>query len=447
MLRAFAIFVCALVVLVLFRLNRDPDRKTSKALWIPVAWLLIIGSRTVSQWLGLAPTDAEQAIVEGNPVDRLIYLGLLMAGVVVLLRRGRAALALLQGNAVIVLYFCYCGASVAWSDYPDVAFKRWIKALGDITMVLIVLSDPDWLTALKRVLTRAGFILLPFSLVFDMFRQHSIMNGAPHWIGLTTNKNTFGVDCLVFGLGSLWCFLEAYKAREVTGRSGPLIAQGSMVLLSLLLVWEANSMTSLSCLLMSGTVMLLTAKPRGRMFIHLLVAAVLAVSFSALFLNLGSGLVENLGRDATLTGRTELWKQLFKMIVNPMFGAGFESFWLGQRLRTLWDTFPWRPNEAHNGYLEVLLNLGWAGLTLLGYIMLRGYRIAVKAVGSHFRAGNLRLAFFVAAAAYSFTEAGFRQLDPIWIAALLAVTVICEVPHEATADGALKCRDVLMEPA
>jgi exopolysaccharide production protein ExoQ len=440
-------FGCALVVLVLFRINRDPNRRTSKALWIPVAWLLIIGSRSVSQWLGFAPADAEQAIVEGNPLDRLVYLGLLMAGVAVLLSRGRAVLALLRGNAVILLYFFYCGASVAWSDYPDVAFKRWIKALGDITMVLIVLSDPDWLTALKRVLTRAGFVLLPFSLVFDMFRQHSILNGAPHWIGLTLNKNTFGVDCLVFGLGSLWCFLEAYELRPQSGRSGPLLAYGSMVLLALLLVWEANSMTSLSCLLMSGTVMVLTAKPRTRMFIHAVVAAVLAVSFSALFLNVGSGLVENLGRDATLTGRTELWKQLVGMIVNPMFGAGFESFWLGQRLKTLWDTFPWRPNEAHNGYLEVLLNLGGIGVVILLYMMVRGYRTAVKAVVSHFRAGNLRLAFFVAAAAYSFTEAGFRQLDPIWIAALLAFTVICELPHEATADGPLKCGNVLMEPA
>ena len=37
----------------MFLLNRDRKAKTSIALWIPVMWLLIAGSRAVSQWMAV----------------------------------------------------------------------------------------------------------------------------------------------------------------------------------------------------------------------------------------------------------------------------------------------------------------------------------------------------------------------------------------------------------
>jgi len=341
----------------------------------------------------------------------------------------------LRANGPILLFFFYTALSIVWSDYPDVAFKRWIKGVGDIVMVLIVLTDPNRLTAFKRLLARVGFLLLPFSILFDLYREHSVWNGNLHWKGVTTHKNLLGVDCLVFGLGSLWCFIESYYDRDDSRRVGKLLAHGTVILLAIFLAWQADSMTSVSCLLMASAVLVVTIRARRPAFVHMLVAAVLSVAFSALFLHVGTGFVEDLGRDLTLTGRTELWGRLLSMVVNPIFGSGFESFWLGGRLRTLWSIYPWNPNEAHNGYLEVYLNLGWTGLVLLAFILLRGYRSIVGEVHRHARASNLKLAFFVASLAYSFTEAGFRELFPLWIVLLLAVTVIPASDHKSPAQG------------
>jgi len=36
-------------------------------------------------------------------------------------------------------------------------------------------------------------------------------------------------------------------------------------------------------------------------------------------------------------------------------------------------------NEAHNGYLEVYLNLGWVGVGLIGLILMKGYSNVVTA--------------------------------------------------------------------
>jgi O-antigen ligase len=78
-------------------------------------------------------------------------------------------------------------------------------------------------------------------------------------------------------------------------------------------------------------------------------------------------------------------------------------------------------NEAHDGYIEVYLNLGWIGVCLISLVLISGYRRAVAAFRLNPSIGGLMLAYIIAAAVYSITEAGFRMLDPVWIFLLLAV--------------------------
>ena len=117
------------------------------------------------------------------------------------------------------------------------------------------------------------------------------------------------------------------------------------------------------------------------------------------------------------------------MIVNPLFGTGFESFWLGERLEKLYRLYWFHPTQSHNGYFEVFLNLGWTGLFLLGLVMVWGYRDIVGGLRRDPQTNGLRLAYFVVAAIYNLTEHAFRELHPVWIAFLLAVTAVPEAPH------------------
>jgi O-antigen ligase len=135
-----------------------------------------------------------------------------------------------------------------------------------------------------------------------------------------------------------------------------------------------------------------------------------------------------LGRQSNFTGRTDIWAAVIYAAGNPVIGTGFESFWISPNqlvfARILADKGWWHPeglNEAHDGYLEVYLNLGWIGVCLMSFILIGGYRRAIAAFRLHRSVGGVTLAYIIAAAVYSITEAGFRMMDPMWIFLLLAV--------------------------
>jgi len=88
----------------------------------------------------------------------------------------------------------------------------------------------------------------------------------------------------------------------------------------------------------------------------------------------------------------------------------------------------WHPNEAHNGYIEIFLNLGSLGLALLAGVMVKGYQNIMVALRRNVDTGTLRLAYFVTALAYNFTESAFRMIDPVWIVFVVAVTAVPDVP-------------------
>ncbi len=427
----FATLVFGFGILVLFVLYRDPKSRPSSALWLPTIWILLAGSRMVSAWLhGSPPPETASQVGEGNPLDRMVLTMLMLAGIIVLVCRFQRVVRVLRMNWPLLAFFGYCGASTLWSATPELAMKRWFKAIGDVVMVLIILTDRNRMEAIKRIIARAGFILMPLSVLLIEFypnlgRVYSVEDAIVTYTGATNNKNLLGIICMLVGLGCVWLILKTLHDNRRKIRQ--LIALGVTLATVLWLFAVANSMTPLVCFLM-GSSLIVFVKVSGRnrpSDVH--IAMGIMVSLAALLFVFPEVLVSAIhlvGRNSTLTGRTDLWKTLLAMDTHPLFGTGFESFWLGNRLNHIWAIYPWHPNEAHNGYLEVYLNLGLAGVALLFSLLATGYRHLIAVYRRDPEAGSLRLAYFAAALVYNFAEAGFRMLDPMWIFFLLAIIAV-----------------------
>ncbi len=417
----------------LFYLAREKGADTSKALWIPLLWLLIVASRPVSMWLHInREITLEDRYTEGSPLDATYYAMLLVAGLLTLNRRWARIKGFLQANLPILLFFFYCGLSIVWADAPAIAAKRWIKAVGDLVMVLVVLTDPNPALAIRRIFERMGFVLLPLSILFIWFlpsmgTSYDQIDHVTMYFGVTTFKNLLGVTSMFCGLGALWSFLGVFQVRAAPNRLRLLIAHAMVILMAVWLIVKADSMTSLSCLGLAGAVMVLASAPwvvRRPAVVFLLVAGAAGMALFALFLDTGGSMLQSIGRNSTLTGRTQIWAAVLAQHINPVLGTGFESFWMGNRLQSVWSLSQVGIEEAHNGYLELYLNLGWAGLTLLGLLIVSGYRNALDLFQREPAAGRLRVALLTCGMIYSCTEAGFRMMSPVWIGFLLAITAV-----------------------
>jgi O-antigen ligase len=317
---------------------------------------------------------------------------------------------------------------VLWSDFSVVSLKRWIKEVGTLVMVLVVLSDPNHDEAVKTVFRRCAYVLLPLSVLFikyypDLGRAYSPWTGEVGYSGVTVGKNSLGVLCLIFGMFFVWNFVTSSSKKGIAADKQRLLIHAIILIMIFWLFAKANSATSLVCfiigvcMIVGSRMRILRANPRS--FVRYVMVAGLIVFAFVTILDMSKTLVLNLGRDETLTGRTDLWRELVKVDINPFIGTGYESFWLGDRAAKLWQKYSFHPNQSHNGYLETYLNLGVMGLFLLAGVVVSAYRKIRQGLELDFDFGAFCLALLIIILLHNITEASFQGLSLMWFVFLL----------------------------
>jgi O-antigen ligase len=426
---ATASLICAIGIAGLFYLDKGEKPRVSWALLIPAVWMILNTTHPLSFWLGMSSMGSytTEAYVEGNPFDRNVALVLQIAALIVLWGKSAKVKAVLRKNRLILVYFSFCLVSVLWSDFPFVTFKRWIKAIGDVEMVLVILSELDPFAALTRIMTRMGFFLFPLSILFIRFYPDLGRRPTNSWtqepVGVTQQKNELGIMCMMYGIFFLWMLLSVYRERKRPGRWRHMLAYGTIIAISAYLLYLCNSTTSIVGFASSaGVVWLASRRPVRPTLVQFAVLAVLGLSVIALFFDPGGGLVQSLGKDPTLTGRKDIWALVLGLHTNPWIGTGFETFWLGSRLEFMLNALVNLPiNEAHNGWIEVYLNLGWAGICFIALLVVTAYRRTIFYIRQEPEKGCLFLGFLICALFYSFSEAGFRFGTVSWVFLLLVI--------------------------
>jgi exopolysaccharide production protein ExoQ len=411
---------------IVFLFRRDIREKSgvTGALWVPFLWMLIICSRPVSYWLKIFGLHVAGpiSVEEGSTLDACFYFVLMAAGIYVLSKRKVRLAEFTRNNGWLIAFLLYCFLAIFWSDFPFVAFKRWIKILGHPIMVLIVFTEPDPEEALRRLMKRCAYIIVPISILLIKYYP-TIGRTAGPWAtasantGIAPGKNALGVDCLVVGLFFFWHLLNTWRTEKGKTRRNELVLAGGFLAMVWWLLLKAQSSTSLASLIVGIlAIVLLGLRSVNKKLIGMYVLAgiVILLVAEATF-GISSILIQSLGRDPTLTGRTELWRELLAFHTNPIFGTGFESFWLGERLEPLWEAHWWHPTEAHNGYLEIYLSLGLIGLFLLVVLFIATFRKIRLELLRNFDWGRFRLGFLGAIIFYNLTESSFKSLHPLWL--------------------------------
>jgi O-antigen ligase len=437
--RQLALLLCTTFVLFLLRLERRGSAGVSTALWIPTLWMLAIASKPLGTWFGMTG-QAEL----GSPLDRFVLVCLGVAGMVVLARRRYDWSGALRGQGWLLALLAYMLVSSLWSDITLISVRRWGREAIVPIMALVIMSEANPRQALESLWRRSAYILIPFSLLLIKYYpafgvDYGRWSGLQMWIGVTVHKNTLGRLCLVSALFLLWAVFRSWRDRGSPAAAGRYRVSADVVVLLITLFLlngpeNAYSATSIGTFALGATSLLGLAWLRKR---RLMIPQAVLLGVVVLFIGLGvsapflegsslATVSSTLGRDETLTGRTVTWGDLIPVVKSrPLLGSGFGSFWTTSR-RELYEM-----SNGHNGYLDVLLELGWLGLAFYFAWLLSCTRRFHRTLAQDYDWGALTICFLLMVVVYNTTESALNSLAEQLTAVVALASVV--VPYEPNA--------------
>jgi exopolysaccharide production protein ExoQ len=401
----------------LLRFDPAEDSKISLALWVPVLSMIIAGSRNPSQWLSGQVGMSIAGFEEGNSLDRTISSVLILLAIAILMSRSFKWGGFFALNLPLIAFVSFALVSACWSDFPVVTLKRWFRDLGNYLVIFVVLSDPRPLEAVRVVLRRLSYWLVPLSILLikyysNLGRRYSIWTGSVEYVGAATSKNMLGLVCLISGLFFFWDTVTRWPEHKRRRTKRIILVNFAFIAMTLWLLHLAHSTTSNVCLFL-GCLVIAAAHSRvfrrNSMILKLMIPASFCLYLILDFaLDMNGSMAGAVGKDPTLTDRTHIWAFLLAMHTNPLVGTGYQTFWIGPRLEYFWkNSGLGHLNEAHNGYLEVYLELGLVGVALLIGLLVASYLAICRKLTLHPSLAILGLAAWLALIFYNMSEAAF----------------------------------------
>jgi len=335
--------------------------------------------------------------------------------------------------------------SVLWSAAPEVTLRRSIALIGTTLLGVYMAMRFDLREQLRLVAWALGtgaLLSLLFALALPAYGVASVESlpsesseAAQGWRGVYQCKNCLGLPMALGALVFMLLGLSEHRYRWISWAGFSL---------SVILLLLSNSKTSL---VVFTCVLLLLPLYRGLRWpysiaVPFLISGVLLLGSAALWGLANEGTVLGLlNRDVTLTGRTDVWSAVLDMIwERPWLGYGYEAFWQGWEGPSAYVSIVvgFAPSHAHNGLLNLWLNLGLLGVVAFALGFLRTSVRAVQWARLGKVGGVWPLAYLTYLLLYSVTEVTILTRNSItWV---LYVTVVLSMsrnrakpPRESTA--------------
>lgn len=305
-----------------------------------------------------------KAVAEGSPLIRALWT---LFYIVVLLRAipyRHQFLALIRSNKIIVSLALFSVASTIWSIEPRITLLRSFSLVVTTLIGIdfaIHYSIPRQVRMLCIVLGMVVLLGLVAQVCFPGFIPILDWNAEGAWSGAFSYKNVWARLVVLTTIVFLCHFRYSRFA-------GPLVIL--LIVAAVALILAARSMGGLVVLIATLAIIRLFSVLQWRpTILAMTVLAGLAIAIPATHFVLSNpGRVTGLlGRDPTLTGRTDIWPfALHSIARSPFLGHGYDAFWSpsAQDAAQIRSAVHWDTPNAHNGYIDVTLDLGFAGLIL-----------------------------------------------------------------------------------
>lgn len=328
--------------------------------------------------LFVSPDAKSDAVPVYNPFDSIsslfqqfIYLTTLL----LLLARWKSSLKTALRYPLIWLLPGMALISFLWSDFSSWSLQKGITTIQTTYFGLYMASRFNLKQQLQMLAWALGIVAV-FSLLFNLALPGAAIEAGANagaWRGPFTQKNILARLMVLTAIVFLLLVLENRKHRYWLWGTFSL---------SIFLILMTGSKTALLLFLMVVMLMPLYKALRWQdtKIIPLIIILVLVTGSIAVFV-IGNweNILLSLGRDTTLSGRTNLWEgALEKIAERPWLGYGYQGFWQeGGGAEMIWKAEGYKPPHAHNGFINITLDLGLVGLFLFLLTIATNYLRAI----------------------------------------------------------------------
>lgn len=345
-----------------------PNRTSVPVATIPV-WEQCAGFYVLIMLTGaligpiLAPDQVE------NTALRLFWLPSYAVTAGLCLLRWRDLVRVWPAVLIVGLMALLAFASRYWSIDPETTQRRFI-ALSVNSAFAVYLGARYRGVALPRLLAMSGLWMGGLSVLSVFLLPHiGVHQGVNDglWRGIWYEKNQMGLVMVACAVGA--------ASWLAAGSNRPKLTIGTLMLCSGLALATASK-TSLVCLMLGlGIVTAFAVMRRGGpvlTIVALWCGVVVAGIAWWIWTTDAAAILGLLGKDPTLTGRTEIWDAVGKASgERPLLGYGYSAFWGKESVPANWirHSTGWDVPSAHHGWLDILLELGWVGALFAGGVM------------------------------------------------------------------------------
>jgi exopolysaccharide production protein ExoQ len=305
-----------------------------------------------------------------------VYLVIYFITFCLLLLRWKKVIPVISKGGIFWLLFGLAAASFFWSYSPELTRTRVVALSGTMLFSLYLASR----YTLKEQLHLLGWmfgVAVVSSIIFAiLLPKYGQMGGfhAGAWRGIYNHKNGLGKNMVLSTVMFCLLALSAQKRRWLLW---------SFVGASVMLIILSHSTSSILNLLISLTILaILPILGWNYLFVVPILIAIFAIGI-ILYLLLTTNAeqaVGALGKDLTLTGRTNFWPLVFdKILERPWLGYGFGAFWQGLDGPSayVWNASTFKAPNSHNGYLDLCAELGFVGFSIYATAFITSFQQAL----------------------------------------------------------------------
>ncbi|CAK0775095.1 exopolysaccharide production protein ExoQ [Gammaproteobacteria bacterium] len=300
---------------------------------------------------------------ESDPYAFAINILLVGFLVIVAVSNRRGLLAAQREVLLLWVLVALTFISALWADTPAVVLRR----SGNIfltTAFSVYLYHRYGLQFLVGIFTRvhALIILASFGILLATPNLGlSAWGETGSWQGAFVGKNALGEVAALGILTASYSFAIRANSR---------IVATTVVVCNFILLRMSHSITGMVALGLGLGVGIVGSLMQSRNSVWNIIAGIVVLVGMLIAVTVylsPNDVFAVVGRSSDLSGRTEIWRAVMVAIQQrPLLGYGFGGFWLPGNVAAnhVWAVIQWGPPNAHNGWLDLVLQLGIVGVSV-----------------------------------------------------------------------------------